>query len=663
MPASTTYSDGEVATTSYTAQGWPTSLVTTLSGVRTNVLTALAYTGVGGAAGHPTAASVANGTYTASASYDADLRLSSLQLTDAGVTKFAQSRGYDNIGDVTSATTTLPAGIDAQTFCYDEFNRLTWAASQTATGPCGAQNTAGTLSGGAYTSTYTYDTRNRLTGVGGSGAASYSFGSGLPGTAPLDGVTANGTTSHTYDAAGDRTNAGTTTGDVYDAERRLVSWNVTGGSGKEAYDGAGRRVAHQTTSGVTTTTTYDVGSLEEVDAASGAVTTYYATPAGTPAALRVGTGAVTYLATDGLGSVSAALDGSGNVAAAQLFGPYGQGRYVTGTLPTTKGYTGQRADAASGLDYYGARYYDPATDQFVSVDTAAAGLNRYAYVAGNPETATDPTGHRMCLEGEPGCGGGSGGGGGSSGGGGTGAGSGGGSGGGGTGGGGGSGSGSGGSGGSGGTGNGTGQGGCGGTRECMAPPSAHGGGSKCVGACAARKAASDAAGVFNWLRIFFGVLAAGGMIAAAYFAAQAAEDALAGEEAGPLDAVALAENLLATGNAAAFMAAATVLAVEFDALDTAFTDESQHDDSWWTDANINQFNLTKVFPIMAGANTAGAAMIQLGSKLPIAGQWLVVGGVTVLGVTVAATVLSSDAISQEYIAIDPPPVGPLVGPH
>jgi hypothetical protein len=51
-----------------------------------------------------------------------------------------------------------------------------------------------------------------------------------------------------------------------------VSWNVTGGSGKEAYDGEGRRVAHQTTSGVTTTTTYYVGGLEEVDGASGTVT-------------------------------------------------------------------------------------------------------------------------------------------------------------------------------------------------------------------------------------------------------------------------------------------------------------------------------------------------------------------------------------------------------
>lgn len=115
-----------------------------------------------------------------------------------------------------------------------EPNRPIGASAATATGPCGASNTAGTLTSASYTSTYTYDARNRLTGVGGSGAASYSFGTGLPGTAPLDGVTGNGSASYTYDAAGDRTNAGQTTNDVYDNEHRLVSWSVSGGSGKEA---------------------------------------------------------------------------------------------------------------------------------------------------------------------------------------------------------------------------------------------------------------------------------------------------------------------------------------------------------------------------------------------------------------------------------------------
>ena len=74
-------------------------------------------------------------------------------------------------------------------------------------------------------------------------------------------------------------------------------------------------------------------------------------------------------------------------------------------MPTAKGFTGQRADALSGLDYYGARYYDAVAGQFTSADTVASGLSPYAYVKGNPETLTDPTGHRYtCPTGD--CGGG-----------------------------------------------------------------------------------------------------------------------------------------------------------------------------------------------------------------------------------------------------------------
>ncbi len=100
------------------------------------------------------------------------------------------------------------------------------------------------------------------------------------------------------------------------------------------------------------------------------------------------------MVTDGLGSVSASLDAAGNVTSAQLYAPFGAVRYTSGVLPTTKGFTGQRSDP-SGLDDYNARYYDPAVGQFTSADSdAAGGLNRYAYVGGNPETLADPSGQR-----------------------------------------------------------------------------------------------------------------------------------------------------------------------------------------------------------------------------------------------------------------------------
>ena len=151
------------------------------------------------------------------------------------------------------------------------------------------------------------------------------------------------------------------------------------------------------TAGSTTTTSY-VGRLETYSITTGnqptAITTTDYVSAGKVLAESVN-GTLSYLATSYQGSVVEALDSTGNVGvtASQLYAPYGGVRYASGALPTDYGYTGQRADASSGLDYYGARYYDPTVGQFTSADTLlAGGLNRYGYVGGNPTTATDPSG-------------------------------------------------------------------------------------------------------------------------------------------------------------------------------------------------------------------------------------------------------------------------------
>lgn len=121
-------------------------------------------------------------------------------------------------------------------------------------------------------------------------------------------------------------------------------------------------------------TTVYVGPME--DSGNGGLTTatiiHYGF-SGRRLALAVN-GAFSYLGTDGLGSASVALDGSGNVQASTLYGPYGAVGYSSGTMPDSSGYTGQRADATTGLDYYNARYYDASAGQFVSADTAQDGL-------------------------------------------------------------------------------------------------------------------------------------------------------------------------------------------------------------------------------------------------------------------------------------------------
>ncbi len=78
-------------------------------------------------------------------------------------------------------------------------------------------------------------------------------------------------------------------------------------------------------------------------------------------------------------------------AATAVYAPYGAVLATSGSMPTQRGYTGQLLDP-SGLQYYHARYYDPSIGQFISADTMQ-GPNRYAYVGGNPETWSDPTGH------------------------------------------------------------------------------------------------------------------------------------------------------------------------------------------------------------------------------------------------------------------------------
>jgi RHS repeat-associated protein len=84
--------------------------------------------------------------------------------------------------------------------------------------------------------------------------------------------------------------------------------------------------------------------------------------------------------------------------ARQLYDAWGNVRYVTGTLPTDIGYTGQRLDS-TGLMYYRARYYAHYLNRWISPDTIVPdpknpqSLNRYSYTYNNPVKYNDPTGH------------------------------------------------------------------------------------------------------------------------------------------------------------------------------------------------------------------------------------------------------------------------------
>ena len=70
--------------------------------------------------------------------------------------------------------------------------------------------------------------------------------------------------------------------------------------------------------------------------------------------------------------------------------------HTGGDVNNPFGYAGQYTDAESGLQYLQARYYDPATAQFLTRDPLGSANQPYVYVGDSPVNATDPSGTFGC---------------------------------------------------------------------------------------------------------------------------------------------------------------------------------------------------------------------------------------------------------------------------
>jgi len=98
---------------------------------------------------------------------------------------------------------------------------------------------------------------------------------------------------------------------------------------------------------------------------------------------------------DALGSVRQETDAAGAVTAAREWTPYGE---EVGAAQAGLGFTGEWFDAAVGLTYLRARWYDEQIGLFSSVDplpgpaTESLSLNSYLYVLANPINMIDPSG-------------------------------------------------------------------------------------------------------------------------------------------------------------------------------------------------------------------------------------------------------------------------------
>ncbi len=384
--------------------------------------------------------------------YDGDLRLAGTTATwqsgsGQSGTIYQDGVSYDAVGNVTSRVSiqaVVPGqsgsgGSDTQNFCYDEQNRLVWAGNSgtvpaAGNGTCGSATFQGTL-GNAFSDSFVYTHLGQLWQGplnGGGTQEQYLYcNSNQPhqvtalvplSSSPTCSSSGQPDVSASYDAWGNvdsRTANGVTGTFNYDGLNELVRWNSSSKGQTEwnIYDSAGERVLRRTYDGTNTTITVYAFGLEEHQysysgsgsSATNTGNTYYYTLGGQLLGTLSGTATLStsFLLTDTLGSVVSSISNTAGAAAIlgnQEYGPYGNLRYSKGTMGTDKGYTGQYADDLTGLDYYGARYYDPVIGRFLAADTVQGNLqgsDPYAYVGGNPETNTDPTGQRYISGDDP----------------------------------------------------------------------------------------------------------------------------------------------------------------------------------------------------------------------------------------------------------------------
>jgi len=119
--------------------------------------------------------------------------------------------------------------------------------------------------------------------------------------------------------------------------------------------------------------------------------------AGMTASTPLGAGGKYYYHSDHLGSSSLVTDADGNVAQHIEYIPFGEVfvEEKNNSWSTPYKFNAKELDEETGLYYYGARYYDPKTSVWLSVDPLAEkypNVDSYVYCHNNPVNMIDPDG-------------------------------------------------------------------------------------------------------------------------------------------------------------------------------------------------------------------------------------------------------------------------------
>jgi RHS repeat-associated protein len=360
-------------------------------------------------ANNQTTISYPGSSHTVTRTFDHAGNLASVEDWLSNTTTFA----YD--ADNNLATTTFPGAVGQQdTYAYDNTDQpaanatVTTAATLASVNytydPAGNLAQQTTVNPSIDAESYTYSPAGRLI-ANGSNAYNYdNTGNAtlLPGSSTAlaydnaDQLTSGPAGSYTYNSLGQRTEL--TAGSV----NTNYAWNQadeltanTGGSPSinlsYGYDG-NALLQKATTSGTTKELTWDATTTVPVLVKDGTTNIIYG-PDQLPIEQIGSSGTPIYYHHDQLGSTILLTNASGTSVETIKYSPYGTPTITSGTATTDLLYASQYTDPTSGLIYMQARWYDPATAQFLSADPLEAVTGApYNYAGDDPTDQTDPTG-------------------------------------------------------------------------------------------------------------------------------------------------------------------------------------------------------------------------------------------------------------------------------